>query len=99
MSLADQQNPIDLHHGTRFRHQLQPRILFATPEMADFVKTGGLGEVAGSLPRALRKHYDVRVLIPGYRQVVEQFDHIPVVAQLPAQAGVPPCDLGLVETS
>lgn len=99
MSLADQQNPIDFHHGIRFRHHLQPHILFATPEMADFVKTGGLGEVAGSLPRALRKHYDVRVLIPGYRQVVEQFDHIPVVAQLPAQAGVPPCDLGLVETS
>ncbi len=99
MSLADQQDPIDFHHSTRSRQQLQPRILFATPEMADFVKTGGLGEVAGSLPRALRKHYDVRVLIPGYRQVVEQFDHIPVVAQLPGHAGVPPCDLGLVETS
>src|SRR4051794_22830757 len=34
------------------RTSLQPRILYATPEMADFVKTGGLGEVAGALPRA-----------------------------------------------
>ncbi len=75
------------------------RILYVTPEMADFVKTGGLGEVAGSLPRALRRHYDVRVLIPGYRQVVERFDHIPVVAQIPGHAGLPPCELGLVETS
>ncbi|WP_082494575.1 glycogen synthase GlgA [Methylobacterium sp. Leaf108] len=77
---------------------LRPRILYATPEMADFVKTGGLGEVAGALPRALRRHYDVRVLIPGYRQVVERFDHIPVVARLQGRAGIPPCDLGLVET-
>ncbi|WP_375407888.1 glycogen synthase GlgA [uncultured Methylobacterium sp.] len=79
------------------RRSLQRRILYATPEMADFVKTGGLGEVAGALPRALRRHYDVRVLIPGYRQVVDRFDHMPVVARLPGQAGVPPCDLGLVE--
>ena len=33
------------------RGSLKPRILYATPEMADFVKTGGLGEVAASLPR------------------------------------------------
>jgi len=76
----------------------QPRILFATPEMADFVKTGGLGEVAASLPRAIRRHYDIRILIPGYRQVVERYDHIPVVAQLPGHAGIPPCELGLVES-
>ncbi|RZK97813.1 MAG: glycogen synthase GlgA, partial [Methylobacterium sp.] len=80
------------------RTALQPRILYATPEMADFVKTGGLGEVAGALPRALRKHYDVRVLIPGYRQVVDAFPNMPVVARLDGFAGVPPCDLGLVET-
>lgn len=80
------------------RVSLRSRILYATPEMADYVKTGGLGEVAGALPRSLRRHYDVRVLIPGYRQVVERFDHIPVVGHLPGQAGIPPCDLGLVET-
>lgn len=82
--------------SVRYGHR--SRVLYATPEMADFVKTGGLGEVSGSLPRALRRHYDVRVLVPGYRQVVERFDHIPVVAHLGGLAGVPPCDLGLVET-
>lgn len=42
-------------------------ILFATSEIADYVKAGGLGEVSAALPRALRNHYDVRILIPGYR--------------------------------
>ena len=80
------------------RTSLQPRILYATPEMADFVKTGGLGEVAAALPRALRRDYDVRVLIPGYRSVVGAFRSIPVVGRLEGRAGIPPCDLGLVET-
>lgn len=80
------------------RGSLKPRILYATPEMADFVKTGGLGEVAASLPRALRQHYDVRILIPGYRQVVERHPEIAVVAHLPGDAEMPPCDLGLIET-
>ncbi|WP_407522025.1 glycogen synthase GlgA [Methylobacterium oryzisoli] len=80
------------------RHSLRQRILFATPEMADFLKTGGLGEVAAALPRALRQHYDVRILIPGYRQVVERYADIPVVAHLPGRDGLPPSALGLVET-
>jgi starch synthase len=31
----------------------RPRVLFVTPELAPFARVGGLGEVAGSLPRAL----------------------------------------------
>ena len=77
---------------------LVPRVLYATPEMADFVKTGGLGEVAGSLPRALRRLYDVRILIPGYRGVVERLGEIAVVGHLPGLGAVPPCDLGFAET-
>jgi starch synthase len=48
------------------------RILFATSEAAPLVKTGGLADVSGALPAALRQRgADVRVLLPGYRSVLE----------------------------
>ncbi|MFH0725791.1 MAG: glycogen synthase GlgA [Pseudomonadota bacterium] len=41
-------------------------------EAAPFAKTGGLADVAGSLPAALRRlNVDIRVVLPGYRQVFE----------------------------
>src|SRR5713101_882725 len=46
------------------------RILLVASEASPFAKTGGLGDVAGALPRALRAlGHDVRVLIPRYRGV------------------------------
>lgn len=75
------------------------RILFVTPEMADFVKVGGLGEVAAALPRALQSQLDVRILIPGYREVLARAGHIEIVASLPALRDVPACDLGRFETA
>ena len=55
------------------------KVLFVTSEIADFVQTGGLGEVSAALPRALQGLCDVRVLIPGYRQVLEKQAPIDVV--------------------
>ena len=43
------------------------RVLFVSSEVSPFAKTGGLGDVAGSLPRALRaRGIDVRVILPLY---------------------------------
>ena len=69
-------------------------ILFVTSEIADYIKAGGLGEVAAALPRALRHHYDVRILIPGYRQVLSQISDLEEIARLPASFGIPACGLG-----
>jgi starch synthase len=43
------------------------RVLFVSSEAAPFAKTGGLGDVAGALPKALRRRgIDVRVVMPLY---------------------------------
>ena len=50
------------------------KVLFATSEAAPFVKTGGLGDVAGSLPATLReKGVDARVILPLYRCIPQQY--------------------------
>jgi starch synthase len=77
----------------------QSKILYVTSEMADFVKVGGLGDVSSALPRALRDHHDVRVMIPGYREILARHADISVVARLPAVSGLPACDLGRIETA
>ncbi|HWM41629.1 MAG TPA: glycogen/starch synthase, partial [Burkholderiales bacterium] len=49
------------------------RVLFVTPECAPLVKTGGLGDVSGALPPALRAlGMEVDVLLPGYPDVLKK---------------------------
>lgn len=43
------------------------KILFVSSEAVPFIKTGGLADVVGSLPKYFnRKEYDVRVILPKY---------------------------------
>ncbi len=50
------------------------KILFAASEAVPFVKTGGLADVVGSLPKFFpKKAYDVRVVLPKYRFIAEEF--------------------------
>lgn len=50
------------------------KILFMASEAVPFIKTGGLADVVGSLPKCFDKdQYDVRVMIPKYLCIKEQF--------------------------
>lgn len=73
------------------------RILFVTPEFADLIKVGGLGDVSASLPRALHAFHDIRVLMPGYPQVLNSGHEVRVIATLPGHAALPPCRIGRMD--
>lgn len=57
------------------------KILFVASECVPFIKTGGLADVCGALPKEFDKNYwDVRVVIPDYSCIPEQyrnnFEHV-----------------------
>ncbi|VTS32172.1 glycogen synthase [Streptococcus porcinus] len=50
------------------------KILFVAAEGAPFVKTGGLGDVIGALPKSLVKHdHQVAVILPYYDMIDQKF--------------------------
>ena len=53
------------------------KILFVASECVPFAASGGLGDVIGSLPAALKKEYgekaDIRVMIPLYAQIKDEW--------------------------
>jgi starch synthase len=64
------------------------RVLFVTPEIAPWVKAGGLGDVAQALPAALaRAGVDVRVLVPAYPALKSAFPHARSCDAFTAPAG------------
>lgn len=66
------------------------RVLFAASEAAPLTKTGGLADVAAALPLALRDmDVDIRVLLPGYRDVLAGITHVAPIAELPALGAFP----------
>jgi starch synthase len=74
------------------------RVLFVTTEMDDFIRVGGLAAVSAALPRALRPWSDVRVLLPGYRDVIEELTHIEIVGECASLAEMPACRIGRAAT-
>lgn len=50
------------------------KVLFAASECVPFIKTGGLADVCGALPKEFDKNYwDVRVVIPNYSCIPEEY--------------------------
>lgn len=50
------------------------KVLFVTSECHPFIKTGGLGDVAWSLPRALHQEgLEIAVILPKYSQIPSRF--------------------------
>ncbi len=65
-------------------------VLFVTSEVAPLIKTGGLADVSGALPAALRSiNVDVRILVPGYPQVMSKMGPHEVVATFSDLPGFP----------
>lgn len=73
------------------------RILFVTSELADLVKVGGLGDVSAALPRALRNQHDIRILIPGYREVLTAGHKVKLVGKIAGCASIPSARLGRID--
>jgi starch synthase len=65
------------------------KILFVSPEVVPFAKTGGLADVAGSLPKALKAlGCDVRLVMPLYQSVRQgKFPIKKVMEDLPILLG------------
>jgi starch synthase len=65
------------------------KVLFATSEVSPLIKTGGLADVSAALPTALQAiGVDVRVLVPGYSQVMSQLAPHAVVANFDGLLGI-----------
>lgn len=75
------------------------KILFATPECAPWVKTGGLGDVSGALPPMLQRlGHSVRVLMPAYSGMKVEGD-VTATIDLPGDGRWPDAQLMVVRTS
>lgn len=64
-------------HDSQSRPPCQPRplrVLLAASECVPFIKTGGLADVLGALPKELKKlGVDVRVILPKYSAIEEEY--------------------------
>ena len=76
------------------RSSQQLRVLFITSEVYPLCKTGGLGDVSAALPAALRTlQTDVRLLLPGYPQVLAGVKYKSKVAEFNELPQFPPTTL------
>jgi len=69
---------------------MDTNILFCTSEAVPLIKTGGLADVSGALPPALRTlGLDCRILLPGYPRVLDMAEGLEPVCELHGLPGHP----------
>lgn len=75
------------------------KIFFISAEVAPFAKTGGLGDIGGSLPKALHElGHDVRVVMPAYRNIESGYpDVVSTGITFSVPTGIGPIQAGLFE--
>lgn len=75
------------------------KILFAAAEVTPLAKNGGLGDVVAGLPLALsRQQIDVRIVIPGYAQVLSQLSGQTPLSQFKFFIGEQPVEVEVWQT-
>ncbi len=74
------------------------KILFATSEAVPFIKTGGLADVAGSLPKCFDKRYfDIRVILPKYACMKQEWkDKMEYITHFYMDLGFKNCYVGIM---
>ena len=69
-------------------------ILFCTSEAYPLIKTGGLADVSGSLPKALQAlDNDVRLMLPAYPEVLERAGMLTRIASLSLSGAAEPVEI------
>ncbi len=76
------------------------KVLLLSPEVVPFAKTGGLADVAGALPEALKRlGVDVRLVLPLYRMVRDGgFESRPLLRDLGIPLGPQILQVNILET-
>lgn len=90
--------PLDIEAGLRGEPL---KILFIAAEGVPYIKTGGLADVIGALPKALRRlGHDVRIALPRYKNIEPERWHMRTVAtELPVPVSQTVEYVNVLETS
>jgi starch synthase len=79
---------VDIPSFTKFHNEKKVHVLFVTSEAFPLIKTGGLADVSGALPKAIKNlsnfDGDIKILIPAYTGVLEKLRTAKYIANIDA---------------